>query len=57
MISNQWSEIDDWAWMLRMMKTGYVRMLHSMIEKADSFCGPLGGTLHEDPSDYTASSD
>jgi four helix bundle protein len=28
------------------------RMLNSMMAKADSFCGPLGGVLREDPTEY-----
>ena len=28
------------------------RMLNSMIEKADSFCGPLDSTLHESTAEY-----
>jgi len=30
------------------------RMLNSMMEKADSFCGPLDSTLHESTSEYFA---
>jgi four helix bundle protein len=33
------------------------RMLHSMIEKADSFCAPSDGLLREDASDYLSASD
>jgi four helix bundle protein len=28
------------------------RMLNSMVEKADSFCGPPAGALHEDATEY-----
>ncbi len=31
------------------------RMLNSMIEKADAFCGPLDSALHESTADYFAS--
>ena len=33
------------------------RMLNSMIEKADSFCGPLDSTLHESAVEYFTSPD
>jgi four helix bundle protein len=33
------------------------RMLNSMIEKADSFCGPLDSTLHESTVEYFTSPD
>ena len=33
------------------------RMLNSMIEKADSFCGPLDSTLHESTVEYFTTDD
>ncbi len=33
------------------------RMLNSMIEKADSFCGPLDSTLHESIAEYFTTED
>ena len=33
------------------------RMLNSMMEKADSFCGPLDSTLHESTAEYFTSPD
>jgi four helix bundle protein len=33
------------------------RMLNSMIEKADSFCGPLDSTLHESTVEYFTAPD
>jgi len=33
------------------------RMLSSMIDKSDSFCGPLDATLHESTAEYFTSTD
>jgi four helix bundle protein len=33
------------------------RMLNSMMQKSDSFCGPLDSTLHESAGEYFGSSD
>ncbi len=33
------------------------RMLNSMMQKSDSFCGPLNSTLHESTVEYFVSSD
>src|SRR5512136_2794319 len=33
------------------------RMLNSMMEKADSFCGPLDSTLHESTAEYFTTGD
>jgi four helix bundle protein len=33
------------------------RMLHSMIEKAESFCGDSSSALHEEPTEYFTTTD